>query len=149
MAFEHSETRAAVQSALKLLARQDTTTFELRSKLGSKFSQVAVDESIKFLQDTFLLDDLRLVRNHIESNFGKSAKGNIAMIHKLTSKGLDESMVQAFLDELAEPEIERAKNLVALKFGQGDQPKRIARFLHSRGYSEETIESLLGDLSAD
>jgi SOS response regulatory protein OraA/RecX len=90
-----------------------------------------------------------LVRNHIESNFGKSAKGNIAMIHKLTSKGLDESMVQAFLDELAEPEIERAKNLVALKFGKGDQPKRIARFLHSRGYSEETIESLLGDLSAD
>ena len=40
-------------------------------------------------------------------------------------------------------------NLVALKFGQGDQPKRIARFLHSRGYSEETIESLIGDLSAD
>ena len=143
MVFAHSETRAAVQSALKLLARQDTTTFELRSKLGSKFNQVAIEESIKFLQDTFLL------RNLIESNLGKSAKGNIAMIHKLTSKGLDESMVQAFLDELAEPEIERAKNLVALKFGQGDQPKRIARFLHSRGYSEETIESLLGDLSAD
>jgi SOS response regulatory protein OraA/RecX len=120
MVFTHSETRAAVQSALKLLARQDTTTFELRSKLGSKFNQVAIEESIKFLQDTFLLDDLRLVRNHIESNFGKSAKGNTAMIHKLTSKGLDESMVQAFLDELAEPEIERAKNLVALKFGQGD-----------------------------
>ena len=76
------------------------------------------------MQDTFLLDDLRLVINHIELNFGKSAKGNIAMFHKLTSKGLDESMDQAFLDELAEPVIERAKNLVALKFGQCDQPKR-------------------------
>ena len=149
MIFEHSETRAAIQLALQFLARQDATTFELRSKLGSKFSQVAIEESIKFLQNNHLLDDLRLVRNHIESNLGKSAKGNLALIHKLTSKGLDETMVLAFLDELAEPEIERAKKLVTLKFGHGDQPKRIARFLYARGYSEETIESLLGDLSAD
>lgn len=146
MQFEHPETLEALRCSLRMLARKDFSESELRISLGDRFSTDSLDECIVFLQTNGLQDDFRVARHQVEMNRGRQSKGDAAIRFKLISKGFAESLVEEVISEFGGSELERAKELVAARFGEEYDKMKVARFLNSRGYTEETISSILGDL---
>lgn len=96
-----------------------------------------------FLTNHRLLDDLRYARNAIERNDGKRAIGDQALRDKLESRGVPSEVIDALMSEVDQDELSRALVLVDAKFSGTGSPGRVARFLSSRGFSDETIESIL------
>ena len=134
---------SALLSALRILKRQDLTILEVRARLDCNFDLSTVEETVKFLTNHRLLDDLRYARNAIERNDGKRAIGDQALRDKLESRGVPSEVIDALMSEVDQDELSRALVLVDAKFSGTGSPGRVARFLSSRGFSDETIESIL------
>ena len=58
-------------------------------------------------------------------------------------------VVKALMSKVDQDEMGRALVLVDAKFSGSESPGRVARFLASRGFSEETIESILERVAVD
>lgn len=133
----------ALLSALRMLKRQDLTIQEVRTRLECKFGPNKVDETILFLTNNRLLDDLRYARNAIERNEGRRAVGDQALRDKLEARGVPADVIGELMNEADQDELSRAIVLVDAKFSGSESPGRVARFLASRGFSDDTIETIL------
>jgi SOS response regulatory protein OraA/RecX len=145
MQFEHPETLNALRRSLRMLARKDHSESQLRSDLSEYIDAASIEECIEFLVSHRLIDDFRLARHQVEMNRGRNAKGDAAVRFKLVSRGFSENLVEDVLSEFGGSELERAKELVAGRFGEEYDRIKVARFLNSRGYTQETIYSILGE----
>ncbi len=141
--------QAALLSALKMLKRQDLTIQEVKTRLECKFESSQVHQTILFLTENRLLDDLRYARNAIERNEGRQAIGDQALKDKLESRGVPVEVIQDLMTEVDQDELNRALILIESKFSGSNSPGRISRFLFSRGFSEDTIETILERISID
>ena len=130
-------------SALQMLKRQDLTIQEVRTRLECTFSPAIAGETIEFLTRNHLLDDLRFARNTIERNEGKRALGDQALRDKLETRGVPDEVITELMAEVDQDELSRAIVLVDAKFSGSGSAGRVARFLASRGFSDDTIESIL------
>ncbi|MBI1331351.1 MAG: regulatory protein RecX [Armatimonadetes bacterium] len=139
----NSDVHAALLAALKILKRQDLTIQEVAHRLESNFEPTVICEALEFLQTKRILDDVRLARLAIERNEGRRAVGDEALRAKLESRGVPPEVVAELFAEADLDELSRALVLVDAKFSGSQNPGRVARFLASRGFSEETIESIL------
>ncbi len=148
MEFDPRNHRALL-AALRMLKRQDLAILEVQSRLECNFDPSTVEETVKFLTNHRLLDDLRFARNAIERNEGKRAIGDQALRDKLESRGVPSDVVKALMSKVDQDEMGRALVLVDAKFSGSESPGRVARFLASRGFSEETIESILERVAVD
>ncbi len=140
------EVHAPLLSALRMLKRQDLTVLELTSRLECNFEPDLVADTVEFLTTNRLLDDLRYARNAIERNEGRRAVGDQALRDKLESRGVPDQVISELMSEVDHDELARAQVLVSAKFSGSQSPGRIARFLASRGFSDETVESILQGL---
>ena len=138
-----SEVHAALLVALRLLRRQDLTMQEITARLEPKFKPAVVSEAIQFLTEKKILNDVRLARYAIERNEGRRALGDLALRDKLESRGVPSAVVSELFEEADLDELSRALVLVDAKFSGSQNPGRIARLLASRGFSEDTIETIL------
>jgi SOS response regulatory protein OraA/RecX len=141
--------QAALLSALKMLKRQDLTIQEVKTRLECNFDPSLVEQTILFLTNNRLLDDLRYARNAVERNEGKRAIGDQALRDKLESRGVPPEVIQELMSEVNQDELDRALILVEAKFSGSGSPGRVARFLSSRGFSDDTIESILETTSIE
>ncbi len=141
--------QSALLSALKMLKRQDLTIQEVKTRLECKFESSQVHQTILFLTENRLLDDLRYARNAIERNEGRQAIGDQALKDKLESRGVPVEVIHDLMTEVDQDELNRALILIESKFSGSNSPGRIARFLFSRGFSEDTIETILERISID
>jgi SOS response regulatory protein OraA/RecX len=139
----------ALLSALKMLKRQDLTIQEVTTRLECDFEPSIVKETVQFLTTNRLLDDLRYARNAIERNEGKRAIGDRALRDKLETRGVPTDVIQELMLEVDQDELSRALVLIEAKFSGAGSPGRVARFLSSRGFSDDTIESILDRVSHD
>lgn len=133
----------ALLSALKMLNRQDLTIQEVKIRLECNFEPNLVEQVICFLTENRLLDDMRYARNAIERNEGRRAVGDLALRDKLESRGVPPKVIQDLMSEVNQDELGRALVLIEAKFSGSHSPGRVARFLSSRGFSDETIETVL------
>ena len=140
------DVHAPLLSALRMLKRQDLTIQELTSRLECNFEPSLVEATVEFLTANRLLDDLRYARNAIERNEGRRAVGDQALRDKLESRGVPDQVITSLMSEVDHDELTRAQVLVSAKFSGSQSPGRIARFLASRGFSDETVESILQGL---
>ncbi len=141
--------QAALLSALKMLKRQDLTIQEVKTRLECNFDPGQVHQTIFFLTENRLLDDLRYARNAIERNEGKRAIGDQALRDKLESRGVPVEVIHDLMTEGDQDELNRALILVESKFSGSNSPGRVARFLSSRGFSDDTIETIMERISVD
>ena len=141
--------QAALLSALKMLKRQDLTIQEVKTRLECKFESSLVNQTILFLTENRLLDDLRYARNVIERNEGRRAIGDQALKDKLESRGVPAKVIHDLMLDCDQDELNRALILIESKFSGSNSPGRVARFLFSRGFSEDTIETILERVSVD
>ena len=133
----------AIAKAVKKLARKDWFVAEMSSYLaGEGFTADVVDAATAHLKRRSFIDDRRLIRNSIEKH--RHDHGIAWIRQRLSHRGALEEDLDAELAEVSE--VEAAVLAARKKFPKGEDSARIARFLSSRGFAEETIESVLSDL---
>lgn len=132
----------ALQESVKYLAGRDRFEAELRAHLTSKQMIEEADAVIEHLRRRRIIDDGKLIQNLVERNAGKRAVGKEKLRAELLRRGAPEVEVDMALAETSEPE-ETLDRLLAEKLRPGDSRAKAGRFLVSRGFEEEQIESAL------
>jgi len=131
--------------AAAFLARRDRFESEVRTHL-TDFPDEEVESVIQKLIQRGFIDDKRVARLVLNSYTGKRSAGNDFLANVLADRGCDPNVAAALIKSLEEsdPEIERA--LVALDARGGNpSPATAARWLASRGFRDDVIESVLSD----
>ena len=153
--------------AAKYLAYRSHTSMEMRKHLLQKdFDEEAVQEVIAEFTEFGYLDDSRYCMQYFDYAFGKG-KGKRLVFAELKEKGVDSDTIQfAFEDWEAEGETgydekgrareESAKvlRMAGIDFEDFDEVRgvdeklvaKVARRLQSKGYSSDTIYSVIGVL---
>lgn len=138
--------RSALSHAMRLLVRRDLTTAEVRAKLEAKqFDEREIDEAIAWLHDKRLLDDARALEARVESlASGKSAGGRLKVRARLEAAGASAEVVDASIESITDgEELERMAKLLDEKFKGGRDRARGGRFLLSRGFEPDLVETAL------
>jgi len=140
-------TNDALALALSALRRRDYLEHELREYLVSRETDREGTEAvISSLRSWGFLDDERVSLGVVRKRLGQGY-GHLRVLEELRSKGAPEDVVGAVATSF-EDERAIAEKALVKKFPKGGEPARMARFLAGRGFSEETIEGLLGELGA-
>jgi SOS response regulatory protein OraA/RecX len=138
--------KEAVVFALKQLGRQDRTESELRASLAARYDLELTDAAMIFLHQYRLLDDAKIAENARERNIGRRAVGDALLREKLLLRGVSEDLVEQVIHSNEAEEEYRGREVYQLKFPKGATRAKVARYLWSRGFSENVIESILSDL---
>ena len=141
--------------AYRLLARRAHSEQELANKLLARgFTERAVARTVARLIEQGYLNDTNLAADQAE-RLQKRGFGAEGVSAKLAKKGLPVSTIeQALAESTQEEELASARQLLASRFPadalkQRQQYARAFRFLLRRGYTQEVVESLLGEAPTD
>ncbi|MBM4254930.1 MAG: regulatory protein RecX [Deltaproteobacteria bacterium] len=137
--------------AYRLLARRAHSEQALADKLLSKgFTEHAVARTVARLKEQGYLNDESLAVDQTE-RLSKKGFGAEGIRVKLRQKGLASDTIEQTLEEHEKAEdLESARKLLASRFSadalkQSQQYARAFRLLLRRGYTQEVVESLLGE----
>ncbi len=134
-------------TAMNLLARREHSASELLQKL--KLREHAEDDilnAIKELQTDNLQSDARFTESFVNQRVN-AGHGPIKIRHELRRKGVDEELVDAYLDPFQNSWSERMSEQRIRKFGveipnEYALKMKQARFLQNRGFSPESVMRL-------
>jgi len=130
--------------ALRALRARDHTVASLERRLTDRGAAPGVRrETLEAMQRAGLVDDHRFACGR-SSLLATRGAGNDLIADDLERHGVADEDIRAALEAL-EPEPIRADRIIEER---GRTP-RTARHLASKGFSEETLEALVADLSAD
>jgi regulatory protein len=139
-----AEREVALGRATRALARRDHSTESLRAKLErSGISARAQEDAVETLARAGYLNDERFARDRA-AHLASRGYGDEWIRGDLVAQGIAAEAVDAALAVL-EPERERALREAA-GLGGG---LRAARTLQRRGFSEDSLEGMLGRTVAD
>lgn len=138
--------QAAVAAGIKLLHTKERFPDEVRGALSSKgFDEETTEQAIEHLKRKGLLSEDRAVASKLRVRSGRAAKGDLGIEAELLAAGATEEAVRNALESYGS-EADRAREALAAKFGESPPRAKAARFLQSRGFSQDTIESLVEEL---
>ena len=144
---EEKKGRSLRHVAMDFLARRDHSMQELRQKLKARdHDEDAVEAVLQQLREEGLQSDERFTESFVNHRFNAGV-GPLKIRHELRQKGGDDTLVDCFLEPLAdewEAEMQRQR---VRKFGEAipqDYAARMkqARFLQNRGFSPESVMRL-------
>jgi len=144
------EFQSALAVALRRLQTSDRFESEVRRSLTG-FGDEIVEQVVRHLRDKRILNDRRVVDAVVERNVGRGAVGADRLRAKLESRGAPAPEIEIAVASAGEMEPELAFNLLAAKFPgrmESDRP-RAGRFLFSRGFDEDVVESTLNRYFAE
>ena len=135
------------ERALRLLARREHSSAELRRKLAAH--SAPGDDLESLLEDLLrrkLLSDERYAESRVHSLSRKFGAARIA--HELRAKGLDKELAERASGAARSTEVERAREVWRRKFRLAPRTReeraRQMRFLQSRGFSFDAIRAVVG-----
>lgn len=133
--------------AVKLLARREHTRAELMRKLAAHGTPEEIEMVLNRLAAAGLQSDARFVESFVRSRAERL--GSARLRQALRNKGVAAELIEAQMAALPD-ELERARAVWAKKFpappSDAREWARQARFLHSRGFANETIRKLLKEI---
>ena len=135
------------KKAMDLLARREHSVFELERKLRAReFADDAIATVIEGLRSDRLLSDERFVEAYVHQR-GNAGVGPIKIGYELQQKGVDDGLIEAYLDPRDEAWDESMRHQRARRFGEvipDDYAARMkqARFLQNRGFSPAAVMRL-------
>lgn len=142
--------KKARETALRLLSHRSRTKSELRRRLvGSGFPEDIVDELVERFSERGLLDDDRFSRDWVRSRTAGRPMGRARLAWELRSKGVDQPVVEAALQELDEDAEYGLALSCARKKAEKADPKdpsfksKLGSFLRRRGFGWEVIRKVL------
>lgn len=128
----------ALEAALRAIRHRDLSAADLEERLaGRGYGESERAEALATLSRTGLLDDRRFAESRAATLAGRGA-GDALIRHDLEHAGVGSELVEDVLGLLA-PEPERARRVVERR-GLGP---RTARYLRSKGFSEETVVAVV------
>lgn len=127
--------------ALRLLNVRFLSEGELRRKLERyDADRSTIDAVIDALKEERFIDDMRLARAVYRQYAQKGRYGHLYIANCLRRRSLPVP------DDAERPdEEEAARILVARRFRQGEDVRKIARFLQYRGFSPAVIRNVMDD----
>jgi regulatory protein len=144
---EDDFTGEARLAAIKLLARREHATLELRRKLIAKgFSADVAASVLTALGEEGYLSDERYAETYIRARTERGY-GPVRICAELRERGISDDLIGRGLDEWDEQWIENAERARRKRFGKSipsdwKERTRQARFLQYRGFSSEHIRRL-------
>ena len=132
---------------MDLLARREHSTCELERKLQVRgYDEELIAEVIEGLQRDRLLSDERFVEAYVYQR-GNAGFGPIKIDYELKQKGVDERLIEAYLDSRDGSWDESMRQQRQRRFGDvipEDYAARMkqARFLQNRGFSPAAVMRL-------
>lgn len=149
-----AQSPSALETALKLLSIRSRSRRELKQALARKgFGEGLQDAALARLTELGYLDDVRFARERAGSLLRNGRLGPRAVIHRLCAHGLSQEEAGRALAEAQAASgitpLDSARGLLQRKglFGRALPAKEMARaerMLRSRGFTESTIEAVLG-----
>jgi SOS response regulatory protein OraA/RecX len=128
------EAPPALEAALRALRHRDLSAAELDRRLAAGgYSEGEREAALTTLRRTGVVDDRRYAELRARS-LADRGTGDALIRIELERAGTARELVDGSI-ELLEPELERAKRIVARK-GEG---AKTARYLAGKGFSEDTI----------
>lgn len=141
---------AVEATAIRLLASREHSVAELRSKLGSRFSDASlVEQVLQDLRQRNLLSDERFTEQFLQQRVRKGF-GPLRIRSDLVQRGIEGELIDAWLDVGGGEWSEHLQAVARQRFGdraaedRKEQAKR-ARFLQYRGFPENLIRRYLWD----
>lgn len=135
----------ALSFALAKHSKTEKLTSELRAALlGKGFSQVTVESVLARMAERRILNDERVVQLAFERNIGPKASSRSALADKLARRGAPTELLDPYLTGgSGEGELENMLLILRKRYPDGGDRAKAGRYLFSRGYSEEGVESAL------
>jgi regulatory protein len=141
--------------ALRLLARRDYTSTELRAKLLERDIEAAdVEAVVGSLTEERLLDDRRVAAAHARTASQIKHRGRLRIRRELEARGIDRASITEVLDEL--PEADEASGIdLFLRRRRAPLPldaagrRRLFNQLMRRGFSADAISKALRTYGQD
>jgi regulatory protein len=143
------ELRAARIAAVRLLARREHSTDELRRKLRRRgHPETVIDSVVATLSDAAYVSDSRFADTFVRVR-SERGQGPLRIRAELRERGVEEALADELLTETADFWIERARNARRKRFGEAAPATRAdwnrqARFLAQRGFPSDLIYRVLG-----
>jgi regulatory protein len=143
-ADKHAEIR---KKAMDFLARREHSSEELRRKLMSyDFDETTISVVVRELQSEGLQSDIRYTESYVHQRY-QAGMGPLKIRFELRQKGIDDAVVETFLDPLSDSWEKSMKRQRQRRFGEPipeDYAERMkqARFLQNRGFSPESVMRL-------
>lgn len=136
----------ALALALKRLKRSDAFESEIRTLLEQKgFGPDAQSSVLNHLRSKGVLNDRRTAEA-LSRQMSAKPKGVEQLRQGLLKRGAPEEVIQACLaSETPESQRTAALALLDKRAGSADSRAKAGRLLHSRGFSEDLIESVLDE----
>jgi len=135
--------------AQTILSRRDHSEYEIRTKMKrKKFSPKQIDDTIASLKKIQLIDDKKFTTMYIDNTLLFKPVGPRWLRYKLKQKGIDDSMISSALTAAYPSGREAELAQQAAESWQKSHPKhqddrvRLTRYLTSRGFSYEIINTL-------
>ena len=129
---------AALEAALRALRHRDLSEADLERRLAGKgFDASECESAIATLRRTGIVDDRRFAESRA-ATLAARGSGDALIRYDLARAGIASELVEEALETLA-PEEERARVVVARR-GAG---ARTARYLSTKGFSEETVAAFV------
>lgn len=139
--------RSLRRVGMDFLARREHSEHELRQKLAARAGDAEeVEVVLQQLKEERLLSDERFTEAYVHHRFSAGI-GPLKIRYELRQKGVGESLVDAFLEPLADEWDDLMRQQRARKYGAtipDDYSQRMkqARFLQNRGFSPESVMRL-------
>ena len=145
---EPNKSKAALNSALRILTRRDHSRYELVQKLNQRgFSREDIDNAISACERFDYINDIRTAQMYIRQLKHKGyGKKRIKLA--LNKKGLKGRRIMGILEESVSlpDERESAEQILRKHMHRFEREREVAkrrdkiyRFLHARGFAPEVI----------
>lgn len=148
--MDSEQFQAALETGVRLLARREHASQELRLKLRQRdYPSDVIKAVIDELIDRGYLSEERFaevfVREKVEHGWGP-----VRITAEMRKRGVEDTVFRPYLDTMDVDWLEQAREVKQRRFGPGrpmDQRDwgRQARFLAGRGFSAEQVARVLGD----
>ena len=137
----------AEQAAMRLLAMREHTQLELKNKLRRAHADADIEQALKSLAEQGLQSDERYTQLYVELRRNKGY-GPLRICADLREKGVDEVLIDSYVDESDSHWSSLLQQVVIKKYGeqppvdQKDMARR-GRFLSYRGFPSHLISAYL------
>jgi regulatory protein len=144
-----------LKAAYRLLGYRQRSEIELRNKIGSRFTEVAIDTVIERLRDKHMVDDTAFAQYWRERRETLNPRSRRMVCIELRQKGIDKEVISKVLDSYNDEEnayraAKKKANLLS-KEGYDSFRRKISSFLMRRGFNYEvtkqTVDRLWRELS--
>jgi len=143
----------ALEAAFRLLTRRPRSEREIRDRLERHgFAPPVIDAVIAKLEAWRYVDDEEFARYWVEQREANRPRGRRLLEQELWQKGIDREIVRATLDEAnldetaAALELARAKLPSYRRLEPAVARRRLGAFLQRKGFSYETVRTVLREL---